>query len=272
MQMKIGILGAMLEEVATIKDLMIISRETHIGGREYVEGKINSIDVVLTFSRWGKVAASCTASTLIHKFYVDMVLFTGVAGAVHPLLNVGDIVIGDGHYQHDMDARPIFDKYQIPLTDTILFEPNKMHVSNASLAAERFIQKIETKIGTELLAKYSIFSPVIYRGIVASGDKFVADPFKHSDLSYEVGDRKTLAVEMEGAAIAQVCHEHEIPYVVIRTISDKADHSAAVDFQSFVTTVASQYSAGIINEYFHGLAAKESCNLFLRDSLGMCTK
>src|SRR3990167_6627014 len=116
--MKVGILGAMREEVESIKQLMVISGETHVGNREYIEGQINSIDVVLTFSRWGKVAASCTAATLIHKFNVDLVLFTGVAGAVHPLLNVGDVVIGDGHYQHDMDASPIFNKYQIPLTDT----------------------------------------------------------------------------------------------------------------------------------------------------------
>ncbi len=253
--MKIGILGAMLEEVASIKHLMVISRETQVGSREYIEGKINSIDVVLTFSRWGKVAASCTAATLIHKFNVDLVLFTGVAGAVHPMLNVGDVVIGDGHYQHDMDASPIFAKYQIPLTDTILFEPNAALVSSAVVAAERFIQKIGTSIDSGLLAQFSVFKPMVYRGILASGDKFVANPAAHSDLSYAVGDRKTLAVEMEGAAIAQVCHEHGIPYTVIRTISDKADHSAAVDFQSFVTTVASQYSAGILNEYFQELAA-----------------
>jgi adenosylhomocysteine nucleosidase len=73
-------------------------------------------------------------------------------------------------------------------------------------------------------------------------------------LSYEVDGRQTLAVEMEGAAIAQVCHEHNVPYTVIRTISDKADHSAAVDFQSFVTSIASQYAAGILEEYFHELA------------------
>ena len=253
--MKIGILGAMIEEVSSIKNLMVISRETQIGGREYIEGKIKSIDVVLTFSRWGKVAASCTATTLIHKFNVDLVLFTGVAGAVHPMLNVGDVVIGDGHYQHDMDASPIFVKYQIPLTDNILFEPNENHVSSASIAAEKFIQKIGSSIDAGMLAKHSIFKPTVYRGIVASGDKFVADPASHTDLSYEVGGRKTLAVEMEGAAIAQVCHEHGIPYTVIRTISDKADHSAVVDFQSFVASVASQYSAGILKEYFHDLEA-----------------
>lgn len=254
--MKIGILGAMLEEVASIKHLMVINRETQLGEREYIEGTINSIDVVLTFSRWGKVAAACTTATLIHKFNVDLVLFTGVAGAVHSMLNIGDVVVGDGHYQHDMDASPIFAKYQIPLTDNILYEPTEAHAFDAKAAAERFIQKIGTSIDTELLASYSIFKPTVYRGIIASGDKFVANPAEHKDLSYEVGERKTLAVEMEGAAIAQVCHEHKMPYVVIRTISDKADHSAVVDFQSFVTTVASQYSAGILKEYFDELASR----------------
>lgn len=212
--------------------------------------------MVLTFSRWGKVAAACTATTLIQKFNVDLLLFTGVAGAVDPMLNVGDVVIGDGHYQHDMDTTPIFAKYQIPLTDTILFEPNEALVSNVSTAVEKFIEKIENSISAELLAKYSIFKPAVYRGIIASGDKFVTDPAAHADLSYAVGERKTLAVEMEGAAVAQVCDDHGVPYIIIRTISDKADHSAAVDFQSFVTAVASQYSAGILKEYFHELATR----------------
>lgn len=153
-----------------------------------------------------------------------------------------------------MDTRPIFAKYQIPLTDTILFEPSETHVAKATTAAERFVSKMGGSMDAGLLASYSIFKPVVYRGIIASGDKFVAAPSAHSDLSYEVGDRKTLAVEMEGAAIAQVCDDHGIPYTVIRTISDKADHSAVVDFQSFVTTVASQYSAGILKEYFDELA------------------
>ncbi|MDP3559402.1 MAG: 5'-methylthioadenosine/adenosylhomocysteine nucleosidase [Legionellaceae bacterium] len=252
--MKVGILGAMLDEVKSIKQLMIIDRETQVGDKVYIEGSINSIDVVLTFSRWGKVAAASTATTLIHKFNVDFMFFTGVAGAVHPMLNIGDIVIGDGYYQHDMDASPIFSKYQIPLTNHILFEPRKTDVSNASIAAEKFIQKIKSSIDNELLKKYSIVKPVVYRGIIASGDKFIANPSLHSDLSYEIGDRKTLAVEMEGAAIAQVC-DGNIPYIVIRTISDKADHSAVVDFQSFVTTIACQYSAGILNEYFHELVS-----------------
>lgn len=248
---KVGILGAMYEEVFSIKQLMVVERETQIGGRNYIEGKINSTEVVLTFSRWGKVAASSTVTTLIVKFNVDQIVFTGVAGAVHPMLNIGDIVIGDGHYQHDMDARPLFPKYQIPLTNTLLFQPNKVNLKMANIAAHRFIQKMNHSIDTKLLETHQIFQPIVYQGMIASGDKFIANPGLHSDLSYEIEGKATLAVEMEGAAIAQVCHEHDIPYVIIRTISDKADHSAEIDFQSFVCSIANQYSAGILAEYFN---------------------
>lgn len=254
--MKIGILGAMLEEISSIKQLMTIESEIQIGDRVYIEGKIQAFDVVLTFSRWGKVAAASTATTLIHRFHVDLILFTGVAGAVHPMLNIGDIVIGDGHYQHDMDASPLFKKYQIPLTDCILYEPPSAQISSAKNAAQRFTQKINSLISQTLLSQHAIDRPIVYQGIIASGDLFLSDPTSHQNLSYSIDDRKTLAVEMEGAAIAQVCHEHSIPYVIIRTISDKADHSAAINFQSFVSSIASQYASGILSEYFYELTAQ----------------
>lgn len=120
----------------------------------------------------------------------------------------------------------------------------------AKNAAESFVIKIEDSISPRSLSKFSIFNPTVHQGIIASGDKFIANPDEHEDLSFESEGKKTLAVEMEGASIAQVCDEHDIPYIVIRTISDKADHSAEIDFQAFVGEIASQYSAGIIREYF----------------------
>jgi adenosylhomocysteine nucleosidase len=126
--MKIGIMGAMLEEVSSIKEMMIIDKITIIANREYTEGKINDNEVVIVFSRWGKVAAASTTTTLINIFNVNFILFTGVAGAVVDHLNIGDIVIGNGLYQHDMDARPFFDLFQIPLTPSIVFEPKCTHI------------------------------------------------------------------------------------------------------------------------------------------------
>lgn len=104
--LKIGLIGAMLEEVSSIKQMMTINKETCIADRVYVEGQINNIEVVVVFSKWGKVASASTTTTLINKFDVDFILFTGVAGAVNEHLEIGDVVIGNGLYQHDMDARP----------------------------------------------------------------------------------------------------------------------------------------------------------------------
>lgn len=245
--MKIGILGAMTEEVSCIKSIMVISSQKEIGGRTYIEGTISDTEVVLTFSRWGKVASSCTATTLINSFDVDYVLFTGVAGAVNSNLNIGDIVISKGLYQHDMDARPIFDQFQIPLTETRVFEPDNQSVSNATIASKEFLSTIKTTLSTELLSKYSIFSPTVHQGIIASGDKFISSIEKHEELHYKHDGQETLAVEMEGAAVAQVCSDYKVPYIIIRVISDKADHSATIDFQSFIKDIASKYSAGIVS-------------------------
>lgn len=239
----------MLEELSSIKEMMIIDQETIIGNRNYIEGKINNTEVVLVFSRWGKVASASTTTTLINKFAVDFVLFTGVAGAVDNQLNIGDIVIGNGLYQHDMDARPLFDQFQIPLTTNIIFEPKAIDIEKLEKAAKVFVNKIETLFTKDLLTRFSIFKPSVYLGLIASGDQFISDPNIHENLNFIHKNTKTLAVEMEGASVAQVCDEHSIPYVIIRVISDKADHSAAIDFQAFISEIASKYSSGIVKEY-----------------------
>ena len=250
--MKFGILGAMPQEVDLIKSLMTGCKESVRAGRTYYEGHIGEHEVVLTFSRWGKVAASSTTTTLINSYHVEFILFTGVAGAVHSDLNIGDIVVGNGFYQHDMDARPFYDQFQVPSTESIVFESKSDDVVKASAAAEAFVSHIDSYIPTVFLNKYSLFRPTVHVGLIASGDKFIADPAAHDDLKYRKGDGSTtLAVEMEGAAVAQVCVEHDIPFVVVRTISDKADHSATIDFAIFVDEVASHYSAAIIKEYLN---------------------
>ena len=254
--MKLGILGAMLEEVSCIEKLMEVSNRKEIGSRTYLEGSISGMDVVLTFSRWGKVASASTTTTLINLFNVDFVLFTGVAGAVHSDLNIGDVVISNGLYQHDMDARPIFERFQVPLTNTKVFEPNIEDIFKATQASKQFLSQIHEIISKDTLSKYSILNPCIHQGLIASGDKFVTNPSKHEELHYKHADLESLAVEMEGAAVAQVCSDYEIPFIIIRTISDKADHSAVKDFQSFIRDVASKYSAGIIRNFVTNLVSK----------------
>ena len=251
--MKIGILGAMIEEVRAIKNNMQNIETKKIGGREYYTGKLHGIDTTLAFSRWGKVASSSTVTTLINTFGAELIIFTGVAGAVSNKLNVGDVVISDGLYQHDMDARPIFERHQIPLTEMILFRPEKKLIENAKSAAENFVAKIEQNIQLEMLQKFGISKPTVFTGIIASGDQFITNAAEHDAL--RIDGEEVFAVEMEGAAIAQVCHEHDVPYIVVRTISDKADHSADVDFPAFVAEIAPHYSDGIVEGIYAGLKA-----------------
>lgn len=246
--MKIGIMGAMLEEVAAIKSKLDITQVEIIGQREYIMGKLHDTDVVLVFSRWGKVAASSTATTLIAKYSVDCILFVGVAGALEKSLNVGDIVVGEYLYQHDMDATPLFEKHEIPLTATKLFKSNSQLVENVNYATTNFLNNLTDIFSATIREKFSLQQPKVVTGKVASGDQFVSHPQKISTLKDEMPD--VLAVEMEGAAVAQICMEHNIPFIVIRIISDNAGHGAAIDFQSFIKEVSSQYSCGIIEEVF----------------------
>ena len=248
-------MGAMVEEVREILQAMEDVRETKIGSRTFYEGILEGTPVVLAFSRWGKVASSSTATTLIQTFDVDKLLFTGVAGGVCPSMEVGDIVIGEGLYQHDMDARPIFSRFQIPLSDKTLFCPDKEDVAFAKAAAERFLERFEVLLDQEVIEAFSLSSPKVKTGIIATGDLFVQDPLTHENLKLEGHD--VLAVEMEGGAVAQVCEDHGVPYLVIRTISDKAGHGAAIDFQAFAEKVASRYSVemaklAIKGCYLHG--------------------
>ena len=105
----------------------------------------------LVFSRWGKVAASSTATTLITKYNVNAVVFIGVAGAINHSLNIGDVVVAECLYQHDMDARPLFDKHQIPLTTTKLFKSNAKIVENVKEAISHFLLKLPENFSYEYI-------------------------------------------------------------------------------------------------------------------------
>ncbi len=242
----IGIMGALEEEIVTLKEAMQEPVSHFIGGREYVVGKLFDKDCVVVFSRCGKVAAAATSAILITKFGVDCILFTGVAGAISASLNIGDVVLGTQLYQHDMDATPLFEKREIPYLNVQFFQANSMLIESASRAAKSFFTS--SFFTQPMLRDFSIEKPQIYHGIIASGDQFVSQAEKIKALDREVPG--TLAVEMEGASVAQVCFEHEIPFMIVRTISDKADHLASIDFPKFASNVATHYSMGIVKEMF----------------------
>lgn len=242
--MKIGIMGAMPEEINSIISHVKNATVIELGSRKYFSGTIGQHEIVLVFSRCGKVAAATTATTLIAQFKINQLIFTGVAGATNPCLNIGDIVIANNLYQHDMDARPIMPRFEIPLTGRSFFNTDSALLSNAHKSVNQLFAMISSKISNQALRSFYITNPKCIIGIIATGDQFINNAQSTLALTKEVSD--TLAVEMEGAAVAQVCHDYNIPFIVIRTISDKANHDAQIDFQKFIDNIACHYSEHII--------------------------
>lgn len=243
-------MGAMNEEVSLLRNHMSGIRSETRGMREYMNGTIHGKDVTVVFSRWGKVAASSTATTLVERFGIDHLVFTGVAGAIEPELDVGDIVIATSLVQHDMDASllPGIEKFEIPLLGVSHFTVDNRLAIMAQRAAESYLANdLRADVSADVLKEFQITKPKVVSGIVASSDQFIADAAVAGKLREQLPDLK--CVEMEGAAVAQVAYEHSVPCVVIRTISDKADHSAIVDFTQFVTKVASHFTCGSVLRY-----------------------
>lgn len=213
--------------------------------RDYTSGKLWDLDCTCVLSRIGKVAAATTVATLIERFKVTHILFTGVAGSADSSVAVGDIVIADSLIQHDMDTSPLFPRFEVPLTGLSRF-PSDKYLSELLIdAANNFIaedwqQVIFVKDQTD----FNIHTPKVHQGLIASGDEFIDNSSRIMELKNSIPE--VLAVEMEGAAVAQVCFEFGIPFSVIRTISDNANENSPKDFMQFIDRVAAQYAFNII--------------------------
>lgn len=250
----IGIMSAMPEEILGVEQLLDGIQEHESGMRTYYTGKINGIKTVVVFSRWGKVAAATTVATLILKFNITELIFTGVAGGISPDLNIGDIVIGTRFIQHDMDARPIIAQYELPLHNIVYLETSLERNLMAANAVNYLLQNkhLHEVISQEELDKFGIHAPKVLSGTIASGDKFFSINEEKLRLQENLPD--VLCVEMEGAAVAQVCYEYNIPYTIVRAISDTADERAAIDFPSFIAHISSKYSVEIVKNMFRQIS------------------
>lgn len=241
-------MSAMREEIETLIHEIEVSDKVVKGMRSYYTGKLWDKEVVLVFSRWGKVASATTATHLITDFKVDEILFTGVAGAVDPSLEIGDVVIGDAMYQHDMDASPLLDPFEIPLLGKKYFATDPERNQMLCQAALMFLSDIHSHFESNVPETFGITQPKNVLGPVASGDQFIS---KRSQIEKIGSDLPgVLCVEMEGAAVAQVCYEYKVPFNIVRTISDKANDNSHIDFPKFATEIASRYARGIIKNYF----------------------
>ncbi len=249
---RIGVLGAMDEEVRRLRDSVSVPRVESSGQRPYILGEIEGHPVALAFSRWGKVAAASTATTMIERFGVEQVVFIGVAGAIDPSLSIGDVVVASSLVHHDLDARPFIKRYEVPLLEIVEIPTDPRLSSAAESAANDVLGAgLEAVVSVEERRRFGIERPSAHRGLVASGDRFIASSDEVEQLRRDLP--QVLAVEMEGAAVAQVCFEHGVPCTVVRTISDRADHAAPVDFGAFVRDVASRFGEQLVRRMLERL-------------------
>jgi adenosylhomocysteine nucleosidase len=242
----LGIMGAMPEEVEDIVQMMTDRIEVNLAMRTFHIGRILNKECVVVFSRWGKVAASITATVLIQHFKVEEILFSGLAGSMRPEIRVGDLVIGRKFYQHDMDARPFMEEFELPLLGIKHIESGQTEIKHADARIRHGLRtgQFLSELSKAQLEKFGIRTPTVWVGDIASGDCFFSDTKEKAALISKLPG--LACVEMEGAALAQVAFEHKIPFTVIRTISDAADDHSVLDFTSFVREVARPYTQAVI--------------------------
>lgn len=224
----LGIIGAMDEEVDKLKASMEKIQVKQKASMEFYQGSIQGKEVVIVRSGIGKVNAGICAQILVDDYQVDGIVNTGIAGSLRAEINIGDIVISTDAVQHDMDAIAFgYPLGQIPRMDTLAFQAD---IRLAELA-EKSCKKVLPELG-------------VFRGRVASGDAFIASKERKDTILKEFD---ACCCEMEGAAIAQAAYLNQIPFVIIRAISDKADDSAHMDYPAF-EAMAIENSVKLITE------------------------
>lgn len=247
--MTYAIVSAMPQELSAVLAQLDTHQSHPHAGRVFHLGRLHGQPVVAVLCGIGKVAAATTAALLIERWQVQQIVFTGVAGGLGAAVQVGDVVIADLLLQHDMDASPLFPRYEVPLTGRSHFAADAALTAQLE-AATRSVLEDPGHFGPEAVA-LGVAAPRLHRGLIVSGDRFVSTAAESRAL--QVALPEALAVEMEGAALAQVCHDFGVPFAVLRTISDRADDSAHVDFVRFIDAVAAKASADIVRAWLRML-------------------
>lgn len=229
----VGIIGAMEVEVSKLKEMLQDTETKNKAGMTFVSGSLNGKPVVVVRSGIGKVNASICTQILADEYKVNYIINTGVAGSLHNEINIGDIVLSKDALQHDMDATGFgYAVGVIPQMEKSIFE-----------ADERLIQIAEKCI------KEDITDINAFVGRVVSGDQFISDKGKKK---WIVDNFQGYCTEMEGAAIAQAAYLNNIPFLIIRAISDKADDSATEDYPTFEAKAA-QHCVKLLCEMVKGI-------------------
>ncbi len=250
--MTTAILSALPEEQGQLAAALADARHDRLAGRSVHGGRWHGQDVVLALTGIGKVAAATTATLLIERFGARRIVFTGVAGGLGGGVQVGDLVVARSYLQHDLDASPIFPRWELPGYGRAL-----LHCDDrlSALLFEAACAQLASARAT--FPSYSPGPPRVHQGLIVSGDRFVSSAAESDALrgALAAAGHEALAVEMEGAAVAQVCHDYGLPFAAVRTISDRADDQAHVDFPRFVREVASRHAERIVEALMRSLAA-----------------
>ena len=224
---KLGIIGAMREEVETLVEKLEDAAQQVHAWSTYYEGKLDGLDVVVVQCGVGKVNAAMCAQILCSVYGVTHLVNTGIAGSLNADLDIGDLVVSRDAMYHDFDCNAFgYPSGKVPGMDVIAFPADAVLVDRAFAAAER-VNPGHTKVGR-----------------VASGDQFVASKELKEKI---ISVTQALCTEMEGAAIAQTAYRNGIPYVILRAISDKADDSADMDYPTFERIAAHRCAAVVMN-------------------------
>lgn len=239
----------MPEEIEHLVEAMQIASTDTLAGRTYHLGSLAGRRIVLAQCRVGKAAASVSSTHLLTRFGASSLVFTGVAGGVAPEVRVGDVIVGSELAQHDMDASPLFPPMEIPLTGQTWFRADP--AISAALAAGGKGWAAEGRPGLDRADHFE--GACVREGRIISGDRFVSSAEEVRTLADRIP--KALAVEMEGAAVAQVCTEHGVPFGVVRIISDTADDHAADHFTESLGAFAGIASLEILTRALSGPTA-----------------
>jgi len=227
--MNIAIMGAMPEEIAPLLERVGEYKLTEFAGNKYYEASYAGHSLVIAYSKIGKVFSTLTATTMLQKFGAEVLLFSGVAGAINPKLKIGNLIAATKLCQHDLDITAFGHPHGYVPEGKQFIEADKALVSKAMDVAK--------EMGLELM-----------EGTIATGDQFVADPVKNKWIGETF---KADALEMEGASVACVCDAMGVPFFILRAISDAADMDASFSFDEFLESSAIESANFIIKMVEH---------------------
>ena len=213
---KLAIMGAMQEEITPLLEYFTDINKVDFASNTYYEAKLGDLDVVIAYSKIGKVFSTLTATTMIEKFGCDTLLFSGVAGGINPKLKIGDLIVANKLSQHDLDITAFGHPFGYVPEGSVYVNTNEN------------LKNIALEVAKENDIK-------IMEGIIATGDQFVANEERKKFIQDTF---KADALEMEGASVAVVCDALDVPCLILRAISDTADMDAGFNFDEFLETSA----------------------------------